>query len=466
MKSSDGGQTWQGTGPGTAPNYETLAVAIDPTDASVVYMSHQWRPPNTVKSTDGGATWNPSDSGLSGPPHALAIDPSDPQHVFAGGGSNFHYSTDGGASWTPATTTLAAASSIAAAGGGLVYALGYDPVSGSPVRPFVSLDGGDTWALADGGLPAVSPSSLAVDPTDPAILYVGTDGGGLFKTSNGGASWSEIGDLSSFSISAIAVDPADPTDLFIGTVGTADGVLRSQNGGLTWQALLRGLDDPRSREINALVLGGPTLHAATPAGIFEYTSSDAAWPVPESVNPVSGPRTGGTSVTITGTLSSGRAGLRGRNAGRQRDHGGRRDNRGDDTHRTLRRGRRRRSDPDTQFDALVRAFVFDFDDVPAEADYHDDVVKLTASERPSGRSGSARPPDHPRADGSAHRKNDSWSRLRVSAADARLRRCPRLHALLEVHPADGVGGHHRRMRYGTSSVPKPETRARRRPCSR
>jgi hypothetical protein len=55
-----------------------------------------------------------------------------------------------------------------------------------------SSDGGDTWAPADTGLSGTATLFLALDPTSPVTLYLGTQDG-FFKTSNGGASWSSFG---------------------------------------------------------------------------------------------------------------------------------------------------------------------------------------------------------------------------------------------------------------------------------
>ena len=66
--------------------------------------------------------------------------------------------------------------------------------------------------------------ALALDPTTPTTLYAGTDGGGVFKTTDGGASWSPVNtgltcgrSLSPCNVSALALDPTTPTTLYAGT---------------------------------------------------------------------------------------------------------------------------------------------------------------------------------------------------------------------------------------------------------
>ncbi len=61
-------------------------------------------------------------------------------------------------------------------------------------------------------------TSIAIDPTDPNVVYVGAAQGGVYRTLNGGASWTAIFDSAqSLSIGAIAIAPSDPTTVYVGT---------------------------------------------------------------------------------------------------------------------------------------------------------------------------------------------------------------------------------------------------------
>lgn len=93
-------------------------------------------------------------------------------------------------------------------------------------------------------------SDIAGVPGDPNIVYLATGGGGLFKTTDAGATWKPLFDHeSNISIGAIALQPNNPDVIWVGTgesavrnsVSFGDGVYRSTDGGATWTHL--GLED-------------------------------------------------------------------------------------------------------------------------------------------------------------------------------------------------------------------------------
>jgi photosystem II stability/assembly factor-like uncharacterized protein len=106
-----------------------------------------------------------------------------------------------------------------------------------------STDGGDSWRALNDLLPNLAVVTLAMDPKDPDILYAGTGewftGGGLrgfgiFKTTDGGESWSHLAATSTSSfqyVNKIEVSPNDSSRVYAATFG---GVWRSLDAGVTW----------------------------------------------------------------------------------------------------------------------------------------------------------------------------------------------------------------------------------------
>lgn len=102
-------------------------------------------------------------------------------------------------------------------------------------------------------------TDLAVDPNNPAVVYVGSAAGGVFKSTNIGGSWTPIFDTEGTpSIGAVAIHPTDPNILYVGT-GEANaaramyegiGIYKTTDGGGTWDYL--GL--PNSYHIGRIVI--------------------------------------------------------------------------------------------------------------------------------------------------------------------------------------------------------------------
>ena len=96
-------------------------------------------------------------------------------------------------------------------------------------------------------------------PTQPDTFYIGTAGGGVWKTIDAGRTWQSLFDRQPASaVGALAVAPSDPEVIYVGTgqvaarydVGAGNGVYRSADGGKTWQHA--GLAD--SRHIGAILV--------------------------------------------------------------------------------------------------------------------------------------------------------------------------------------------------------------------
>ena len=101
--------------------------------------------------------------------------------------------------------------------------------------------------LVEEHLKGESPESLAVDPENPARIYCGTWGNGLWRSDDAGRTWDPVGaGIAHAEITAVAVSPAERGPVYAGTEPSA--VFRSENGGETWRELsgLRALPSSQS----------------------------------------------------------------------------------------------------------------------------------------------------------------------------------------------------------------------------
>jgi photosystem II stability/assembly factor-like uncharacterized protein len=122
-----------------------------------------------------------------------------------------------------------------------------------------STNAGATWDPVFDGQPIASIGAMAVAPSDPNVLYVGTGeadmredityGNGVYKSTDAGKTWTHIGLDDSQQIGRVLVDPKNPDVVFVAALGHAfganaeRGVFRSTDGGKTWQRVLHKDDD-------------------------------------------------------------------------------------------------------------------------------------------------------------------------------------------------------------------------------
>jgi len=118
--------------------------------------------------------------------------------------------------------------------------------------------------------------ALVLDPTDPDVVYAGTASGGVFKSTDAGATWgAHRTGLTNRSITALAVDPTTPSTVYAGTDG--GGVFKSTDAGSTWSAANTGL---RVSFVTALVhdpVTAGTVYAGTQVGLFKSTDGGGRW---------------------------------------------------------------------------------------------------------------------------------------------------------------------------------------------
>lgn len=299
------------------------AIVCHPTDPDRVW----------VAGADGGV-WRTDDSGTSWTAltdhlpttamGALAVDPNNPDAIFAGSGeANFanhsryglglFRSLDGGDSWeqfgaatfggrcfsalaVDPTDSQVVYASITRAGGfpEMAAAKGHPGRTGD-LGVFRSTDRGASWTRL-GASPNVSTTSLVLDPVNPSRLYSGVGHifgnaqNGVWRSLDGGASWTKLaGGLpasSQIGRVTVAISPSQPSRLYVLITRPADasggnastlGAWRSDNGGDTWSSLpvpslqasygwYLSVVTVRPSDPSTVLMGGLTLERSTNSG--------------------------------------------------------------------------------------------------------------------------------------------------------------------------------------------------------
>jgi photosystem II stability/assembly factor-like uncharacterized protein len=185
------------------PKDRSASLLVHPADSNVLYVAVS--PGGVFRTTDGGTTWRESNVGLENEGVlTLAAHPSDAQTLYAGTPNGLARSIDGGATW-------------------------HRWHAGWPPRQRVL--------------------SIAVHPADPDVLYAcsrdggesGDSGGTVIKSSDGGATWSEItlGLDVGQAFYKVLLDRFDPHIVYLATA--RDGIYISRDGGATWTTWNEGL---------------------------------------------------------------------------------------------------------------------------------------------------------------------------------------------------------------------------------
>src|SRR5882757_502716 len=291
-KSTDSGLSWSTLNLGIGANDQVFDVAIDPSDPSILWAgiadASGSQPVNAMRSTDGGATWadrTPPHAPMSG--RAIAVDPDDSNTVIAVFGGDFGggeawVTTDGGDSWTDRSAGLPGNPLNAVVYDGTRLLVGGGLLFGSQfVGLYESTDLGVTWnPLHDGTWPILVVEDIAVDPSDAAKIFVAIDGGGVNRTTDGGATWQiGIGGSQALAGRSLRFRPGNSQELFLGTSSLA--VFHSTNGGDTFVQFSEGISELDLFSIDANPLNPEELavafQGANNGGVLSSTDGGAAW---------------------------------------------------------------------------------------------------------------------------------------------------------------------------------------------
>jgi len=271
--SADGGGSFlQNELEGFQVSSRAQELAVDPSDPQRAYLGTSDH--GMYRTTDGGATWQRTNTGLSNTEqiYALAIRPSNPQVVYAAGfQAHLARSTNGGSDWTVLTDYSSPP---------FVNALALHPTDpdtlygATTFDGFIrSTDGGVHWTALNTGLPPSIPGLqfLAMDPANPANLYTASDMYGVYRSTDGGGSWTETNSgLPNKQIRSFCLLAGSPPTLLAGPLNA--GLFRSTDGGASWHR--PGPDLPAGLNVDPLA-PAPAAPGTVYAGVNVHYDSGA-----------------------------------------------------------------------------------------------------------------------------------------------------------------------------------------------
>jgi len=303
FRSEDSGKHWAQISPEHHDDLRNFdSIAIDPRDPNTIYAGTYHLPWKTV---DGGKNWTPVHQGMvdDSDVMSITIDQNNSSHVFASACSGIYQSPDGGANWTKFK-------GIPKDSRRTVHILQ------DPKRPMTvyaatteglwkTTDDGGTWRL----ITPVSWSilSMVIDPENTDRLILGTerlgiqisdDGGQNYRASNQGFSHRRIVDA--------AVDPQHPERVLVVLTSSFEPLLATADGGRSWSALGNGLKTGPPRHVFASPDGW--FAAPVPGGLLRYDAAKGSWvPVNQIVQKSSQPQSK-SSVSLKKTSAQSSSG--------------------------------------------------------------------------------------------------------------------------------------------------------------
>jgi photosystem II stability/assembly factor-like uncharacterized protein len=196
FETKNGGGQWTKRMEGMKEVLMVVSLAMDPTRPSILYAGTSG---GVYKSTNQAARWEKVNNGLV-PPNMLktsralnvtsiAVDPYEPDTVYAATLSGLYKTIDAAQAWTRIGASLADQMIVTMvldrSRPGVIYITGRDGAHRSE-------DGGETWELINRGLATNNVRAIAQSATDPRVFYAGTNGSGLYRSNDFGDTWESM----------------------------------------------------------------------------------------------------------------------------------------------------------------------------------------------------------------------------------------------------------------------------------
>lgn len=293
-KTTNAGADWFEVSDTSFMNEPINEIAVNPVNPNTLYLATgdylRPQPGDVHKSTDGGLTWRRKGEGL--PPrlnrfvYAIKTHPTRPDTVLAGTyGFGTYKTVTGGELWHQTNLTHTS-----------ILSVYLDPDSSSHIYVGTfdhgiqsTTDDGSTWRKIDAGVPRTVQTffrSYRIDPNNRLVRYLTAGPYGVFKSTDGGAVWNFSGVPGGISTLAweLAVHPRSSDTVFVGQTGFMEKDLhRTTNGGASWSnlhltnnesAVLKIIFNPDSPQIAYVGTSEQGIHKTTDNSVTWFTANN------------------------------------------------------------------------------------------------------------------------------------------------------------------------------------------------
>jgi photosystem II stability/assembly factor-like uncharacterized protein len=263
-RSTDGGATWQRVSAGLPAGVAVAGMAADPSHQGTIYVATA---KGVYSTANRGGSWVSQGPPTSIGSTSVVLAPGSTHLVLAGtAGDGIYASANGGATWASIGPSQAT-----------IQAVATDPFTGSTI--YAGTDDGllistarGRWARA--GLGHVSVQAIGVSAADPQTLYAGTDQGVLLSR-DGGATWMRAG-LRDLSVTTLVVGAQDAKSVYAAS-SNGGGLYRTTNGGKSWQRLAAGLSSANVFSLAFDPTDATIAYAGLDRGVFKSLQSGVSW---------------------------------------------------------------------------------------------------------------------------------------------------------------------------------------------
>jgi photosystem II stability/assembly factor-like uncharacterized protein len=295
-KTTNGGQTWALTATGIQEQAIVYSIAVDPTNSSRVYISTRGISNNNnrpwkgiiYRTTNGGATWIPALENVGGTEqqdwaYSLAVHPLSPNQVYAAYHEYFVWrSNDYGQTWNLFNSGISDHSGRSVIINpnqlnppNLYYGVWHQ----TGVYSYPTVNNELWWGITNGSSYGVKVYNMALHPLQPSLIYVADftldNTYGILKTTNGGRAWNGSG-LEDNLVYTVAVNPKNVNTVYAGTNG--DGLYMSTNQGASWSYRHTGISGANVKDLWVQPDANKSLYAlVTGAGVTRRLASNQNW---------------------------------------------------------------------------------------------------------------------------------------------------------------------------------------------